>query len=155
MKNILIYIKPVHIGLILVPLIFVGFLFFFKEHFENIVLKEADKIFFKTIAHKKYNPSFVLRDYRPIDTDKDIITALFRPFVEKASVQQLQKESDFKTPQNLKVSFIYLGKDKYVIINGVLYKEGDTISGIYKVDRIEKGRVKISWSNGEKWLYIY
>ncbi|NPA54703.1 MAG: hypothetical protein GXO21_08585 [Aquificae bacterium] len=153
MKDVLRRLRPIYIFLLMFPFLILGVILFFKKDIESHITAQIDKLFLKTTVHKKYSPSFVLKEYNPISSKTDLVSKLLMPspLKQKKIVYSNTKESI----ENLKINFIYIGKNKYVIINGILYKEGDLILGRYKVDRIEKGRVKISRGSNEKWLYIY
>ncbi len=154
MKDMIYYIKPVHIFLLALPIFFVIGIFLFKADIETRILNYADKLFFESIKHKKYNVSFVLNEYNPVQIEENLIANLISP-VYKKEIPKKSHVVDLQDLKKIKPSFIYIGKDKYVIINKVLYKEGDYVLGKYKIVRIEDGKIKISWDFGEKWLYIY
>ncbi|WP_293446076.1 hypothetical protein [Persephonella sp.] len=64
-----------------------------------------------------------------------------------------------KTPEQpppfYKISFIYIGKSRYTIINGKLYTEGDKVSPEERIVRISKEGVLLKGKWGERWIKFY
>ncbi|NPA58428.1 MAG: hypothetical protein GXN94_03935 [Aquificae bacterium] len=79
-----------------------------------------------------------------------------RPYQEKVHLpdrdgRERQTVKQEQPPQ-YKVSFIYIGKGRYAIINGKLYKEGDILPSDEKIVKITKNGVLIKGKWGDRWL---
>ena len=146
------YLEPKHFLLILVPFSFLGILFFFRENIESILFKQLNELLKGYSEYRIVSPSFVLQNYKEVKIDKEFVFSLVKPSetITEIAVEEIDKKS---IP--LTLSFIYIGRDKYVIINGNLYREGDVSLEGFKIVRIEKERVKVTRGSEEKWLYIY
>ncbi|WP_457634558.1 hypothetical protein [Persephonella sp.] len=60
-----------------------------------------------------------------------------------------------KPPPFYKISFIYIGKNRYTIINGKLFTEGEKVSPEEKIVRISKEGVLLKGKWGERWIKFY
>ncbi len=149
------YIRMSHLLLlVLIPIIIFALWFFYRETLEQKFLTYFTKHILSPFKTKQITVSFVLEKYKPVQIDREFISYIFKPLKEERAIA-VAVQRKVPPPEKIKLSFIYLGKDKYVIINGKLYREGDFISGVYKIDRIEKEKVKIVWGQQYRWLYIY
>ncbi|MBK3331624.1 hypothetical protein GWK41_00925 [Persephonella atlantica] len=78
---------------------------------------------------------------------KDIITV--KPYEITVKTKTVQEEE--KPPRYL-ISFIYIGKSRYVIINGKLLKEGENVSKDEKIVKIYTDGVLLKGKWGERWI---
>ncbi len=68
-------------------------------------------------------------------------------------VAQTDKSSE--PPPKYKLTFIYIGvRDRYVIINGRILKEGDMVSAEEKIIKIDRRAVLLSGKWGERWIRL-
>jgi len=66
-----------------------------------------------------------------------------------------EAQKNIAPPPKYELTFIYIGtKERYAIINGVIVKEGDPVSGEERVVRIEKDRVLLDGRWGKRWIYL-
>ncbi len=75
-----------------------------------------------------------------------------RPYTVK-TVEKIKTPQ--KPPPFYKVSFIYIGTNRYTIINGKLYSEGDRISPEERIIKISKEGVLLKGKWGERWIKFY
>ncbi len=78
---------------------------------------------------------------------ESIITV--KPYKAAVKPKTAQKK---ESPPQYKISFIYIGKDRYVIINGKLLKEGENISRDEKIIKIYRDGVLLKGKWGERWI---
>ena len=78
---------------------------------------------------------------------ESIITV--KPYKASVKPKTAQKK---ESPPQYKISFIYIGKDRYVIINGKLLKEGENISRDEKIIKIYRDGVLLKGKWGERWI---
>ena len=65
---------------------------------------------------------------------------------------ELRKEE--AKPPSYRLSFTFLGKKKYAIINGRLFREGERVSPDERIVRISEGKVLLSGRWGRRWLIL-
>ncbi len=65
---------------------------------------------------------------------------------------ELRKEE--AKPPSYRLSFTFLGKKKYAIINGRLFREGERVSPHERIVRILEGKVLLSGRWGRRWLML-
>ncbi|MDQ7056696.1 MAG: hypothetical protein Q9M89_09710 [Persephonella sp.] len=70
----------------------------------------------------------------------------YRAEIETKTAQEMEK------PPQYTISFIYIGKGRYVIINGKLLKEGENISKNEKIIKIYRDGVLLKGKWGERWI---
>jgi len=89
------------------------------------------------------------KEYR---IDLSLISSLIfvKPFSVPQQVQQREKPEE--PPPQYKISFIYIGKNRYAIIDKKLFKEGDRISPDEKIVRITKDGILLNGKWGERWI---
>ncbi len=145
------YLTLNHVLMSLLPLFVLILVFYFRTDIERLTLEQVESLLKGYVKQRVVTPYFVLQNYSEENIDYEYIYTLLNPqknYVKSAEEKKVDLD-------NIELSFIYFGKDKYVIINGNLYREGDTSLEGFKIDRIEMERVKIIWGSTEKWLYIY
>lgn len=57
-------------------------------------------------------------------------------------------------PPPYRLSFTFVGRKKYAIINGKLFREGERISPHERIVRISEGKVLLSGRWGKRWLIL-
>ena len=97
---------------------------------------------------------FEFKEKKEKKVDIDLLQSLLyvRPYTVK---KDEKKKIPRKPPPQYKISFIYIGKNRYTIINGRLYREGDMISPDEKIVRISKNGVLLKGKWGERWIEFY
>jgi len=141
-KELTILVSPLIVGIF----IFVIFSDFIKQqiinHWKDLLNYYPEVIDFE-FSEKKEKKADILFLQTVIQV---------RPYtaktVEKAAAPQ-------KPPPYYKISFVYIGKNRYTIINGKLYREGEKISPDEKIVRISKDGVLLKGKWGERWIKFY
>ena len=97
---------------------------------------------------------FEFKEKKEKKVDIDLLqTFLYvRPYTVKTAEKMKITQ---KPPPFYKISFIYIGRSRYTIINGKLYREGDRISPDEKIVRISKNGVLLKGKWGERWIKFY
>ncbi|WP_457639301.1 hypothetical protein [Persephonella sp.] len=103
-------------------------------------------------AYKIHIPSIDLPEKKYSKIEPEIMEAVLT--VKPYTVQPAQKpETAEKTPPpQYRISFIYIGKEKYTIIDGKLYSEGDRLPSDEKIIKITKSGVLLKGRWGERWI---
>ncbi|WP_029522179.1 hypothetical protein [Persephonella sp. KM09-Lau-8] len=74
-----------------------------------------------------------------------------RPYT-APKIEEKTKTVEKAPPPTYRISFIYIGKHKYVIIDNKLWSEGDTLPYGEKILRITKDGVLVTGKWGERWI---
>jgi len=93
------------------------------------------------------------KDYEFIDPELFAASIKVKPY----KITTSQKNNSITTenkepPPSYKISFIYIGNHKYVIIDNKLYKEGDTLPSSEKIVKITKSGVLLRGKWGDRWV---
>jgi len=75
-----------------------------------------------------------------------------RPYAETIKEYPESQTEIQQNPPDYTVSFIYIGRNKYAIINGKLYSEGEILPSDEKIIRITKRGVLLKGKWGDRWL---
>ena len=115
----------------------------------------------KIISHWKdslnYYPEvveFEFKEKKEKKVDTDLLQTLL--YIKPYTIKTVKKTKvPQKPPSFYKISFIYIGKNRYTIINGKLYTEGERISPEEKIIKITKNGVLLRGKWGERWIKFY
>ncbi len=97
---------------------------------------------------------FEFKEKKEKKVDIELLQTLL--YVKPYTIKTVQKTKNLqKPPPFYKINFIYIGKNRYTIINGKLYTEGERISPEEKIVRISKNGVLLRGKWGERWIKFY
>ncbi len=131
--------------------IIVAILFYilFSSNFEKIIYKVAE-------GNLNYMPEVpeipsVIRTTETEDKSTLISLLEVRPYT-APKIEEKPKTVEKAPPPTYRISFIYLGKRRYVIIDNKLWSEGDTLPYGEKILRITKDGILVTGKWGERWI---
>ncbi|SNZ02884.1 Type II secretion system protein B [Persephonella hydrogeniphila] len=139
-KELIILVSPLIVGI---------FVYIF---FSNLVREKVIDIW---SDYFEYRPQIAEIHFKKKENEFKIDMTLLDSLisVKPFSIPEIRKKETLeKPPPEYKISFIYIGKNRYVIINNRLYKEGDRISPDEKIVRITKDGILLNGKWGERWI---
>ena len=100
-------------------------------------------------------PQIYLSIYEKRTRENPIVSMLLdvKPYKAPKQQENLAGTDNTKSPApTYDISFIYIGKHRYVIIDNKLWSEGDTLPYGEKILRITKDGILVTGKWGERWI---
>ncbi len=143
-------LKAKEILLLFLPVIVGGFLsIVFYPFLQNILYS----LFEKNLNYSLKIPEIDFKIRKSPKIYQETVSSLLEIKPYKAPLQMDRPANINKNPApSYKISFIYIGKNKYVIINNKLWSEGDTLPSGEKILRITRNGILVTGKWGERWI---
>ncbi len=133
--------------MLMVPVAIAGAVFFLLKDSYVSVLRQT----FVKGKEPVYIPDFQVVDIGDVLKEARVLAEI--KVVTREEEDLYEEEDKALEPPNYRLTFTFVGKRRYAIIDGNLYREGDKLK-YERLIKVEKNRVLLDGRWGKRWVYL-